>query len=364
GNLRLNGPEADHALTFIPDHSMGAVQSRGVEKPSRVTYRQRPDYREAMGAFIWEADPALHPDNFVGDLAVHWLNEWRGDDPFFLQIGLPGPHPPYDPTPDWLARYEGKVLPAAIRDYDLDTQPAPLCALREHHADTDHDGVVHLRKPTDAQLHRQRAHYYANVSMIDAQVGNILSALEARGVLDDTIVIFTSDHGDCLNDHGHIQKWTMYEASVHVPALVWAPGRVVPQRVAGLTSLFDFGPTILEYAGVSPPDWMEAKSLQPLLSGEGNATREAVFAEHANDMILDATEFVSMVRTERWKLVMFLGSAEGQLFDMQADPKERDNLWDLAEHRSIRDNLVRDLADWRIRSAKRSQGFLYELVGV
>lgn len=358
-----NKDRAHPQLPFYLDTWDKALWTAGVEKPTRVTYRPRAEYRERMGAFVWDAPPKLHPDNFVGDLAVHWLRSWPGAGPFFLQIGFPGPHPPYDPTQDWLDRYAGKALPEAIRDYDLESQPAPLRALRRHHEGQDHDAVVHLADPSPAQLRRQRAHYFANVSMIDAKVGEILAALEARGVLDDTMVVFTSDHGDALNDHGHIQKWTMYEASVKVPALVRYPARIAPRRIDGLVQLFDLGPTILEAAGIAPPDWMEAQSLMPLLAGEDGAAREAVFAEHSDDMILDATEFVQMIRAGRWKLVAFLGSEEGQLFDLEADPGERANLWDVAEHGATRARLAQALADWRIRSAKRSQGFLREIAG-
>ena len=137
--------------------------------------------------------------------------------------------------------------------------------LRKFHLGEDADGVVHLANPTAEQSQRQRAHYYANVTMIDKQVGDLLDALEQRGVLDNTIIIFTSDHGDCLGDHGHSQKWNMYEATVRVPAIVSWPGHVPEgQRVNDLVALFDFGPTILEYAGIEPPEWMEATSLSPL----------------------------------------------------------------------------------------------------
>lgn len=358
-----NKDRAHPALPFYLDTWDKILWATGLEKPSRVTYRRRADYRDRMGAFVWEAPAHLHPDNFVGELAVHWLRSWTGEGPFFLQVGFPGPHPPYDPTQDWLDRYEGKSLPEAIRGDDPDSEPAPLRALRRHHQRQDHDAVVHLADPTPEQLRRQRMHYYANVSMIDAKVGEILAALEARGVLGETMVIFTSDHGDALNDHGHIQKWTMYEASVKVPALVWHPGVVAPQRIDGLAQLFDLGPTILETAGVEPPDWMAARSLLPALTGKNPAMREAVFAEHADDLILDATEFVQMVREDRWKLVTFLGSGEGQLFDLDADPEERANLWDDPEHAAVRDRLTRALADWRIRSAKRSQGFVRAVAG-
>jgi arylsulfatase A-like enzyme len=223
----------------------------------------------------------------------------------------------------------------------------------------DHDAIVHLGDPTPAKTRRQRQHYYANFSMIVRQVGNILEALERRGVLEDTVVIFTSDHGDSLNDHGHSQKWSMYEQVVRVPAIVWAPGRVAAGvRVTDLVALFDLGPTILELAGLSPPKWMEARSLRPHIAGEPVEPREYVFAEHAGDRILDGTTFMTMVRSQRWKLVHFADNEEGQLFDLADDPDEVRNLWHDPAQAARKRTLLDAILHWRLESALKTQGWI------
>lgn len=359
----VENKDRDHPnLPFYLDNWDKAIHARGAYKPSRVTYAQRPDYNEALGAFVWEQDEDLHPDVFVGQTACWWLDRYPGEEPFFLQVGMPGPHPPYDPTQEYLDAYLDKDLPEAILDYDLSTQPAPLQALRQNHLESGHDAVMHLENPTKEQLHRQRAHYYANVSMIDTQVGHIVAALKARGVLDDTIIIFTSDHGDCLNDHGHSQKWNMYEQSVHVPAIICWPGKVTPGlKLPQLVSLFDFGPTILEAAGVDVPKWMEARSLSDLLFDEPAAPRDHVFAEHSDDAILTGTEFMTMIRQGKWKLVHFVDCEVGQLFDLDADPGERVNLWTDDNLVQQRDALLSEILKWRIESARKTQGFVQML---
>ena len=356
-----NKDRAHPSLPFYLDTWDKALWIRGREKPSRVTYRRRNDYGDRLGAFLWELEEDLHPDMFVGNLACMWLDRYPGREPFFLEVGFPGPHPPYDPTADYLAPYLDRDLPEPIRDYDLDTQPRPLRELRAHHRSHDHDAIVQLADPSPEQWHRQRAHYYANVSMIDTQIGKILDALERRGVLDNTVIVFTSDHGDCLDDHGHSQKWTMYEQSVHVPAVVSGPRVARGVRIEGLTSLMDFGPTILELAGIVPPSWMEARSLVACLEGKGGPTRQCVFAEHANDKILEQTEYMTMIRAGRWKLVHFVDFAEGQLFDLGADPRETRNLWSDPEHDPTRRRLLDEILAWRIRSDKITQGFRSEL---
>ena len=253
-------------------------------------------------------------------------------------------------------------MPLPIRDdEDLAGQPDVLKELRQHHQDNDHDSVVHLADPTEEQSRRHRRHYLANVTQIDEQLGLIIDALEARGVLDNTVIIFTSDHGDCLGDHGHSQKWTMYDPSVRVPAIVWGPGRVrVGQRIDTLTAMMDLGPTVLELAGLDVPDWMEAESLLPALRGESWAGREYVFSEHARDMILTGTELMTMVRDDRWKYVEFVDSDQGQLFDLVQDPDELRSLWDAAadsEAGQAKARLATVINRWRARSALHTADF-------
>jgi len=188
--------DRDHPnLPFYLDNWDKAYFLTGLEKPSRVTQRRRSDYGDQLGAWVWEHEERLHPDVFTGQMAKWWIDRYTGDGPFFLQVGLPGPHPPYDPTQEYLDKYEGRQLPDVIPP-DADAQPPAMQQLRDFHLGEDADGVVHLPEPSVEQSQRQRAHYYANVSMIDKQVGDIIDALETRGVLDNTIIVFTSDHGD------------------------------------------------------------------------------------------------------------------------------------------------------------------------
>ena len=288
----------------------------------------------------------------VGDCATWWVrNKPRPDGPLFLQVGFPGPHPPYDPTPRFSRDYLDKDLPIQeVTEEELAGQPPPFHDMRVHNSEVDHDSVVHLLEPTREQRQRQRAYYTANVSMIDEKVGELLAALEAQGYLENSVVIFTSDHGDCLGDHGHSQKWTMYDTITRVPTVVWAPGRFNGGRsLDQLCSLFDLGPTILELAGLQIPADFEAESLAPALEGEAWPGRETVFAEHCRDGTLP-TEYMSMARTREWKLVHFVGETFGQLFDLVNDPEEVDNLWDDPAHSARKEELLQALLTWRIRS--------------
>jgi arylsulfatase A-like enzyme len=187
--------------------------------------------------------------------------------------------------------------------------------------------------------------------MIDEKVGEIMTALEESGRLDNSVVIFTSDHGDCLTDHGHSQKWTMYEQITRIPMIVWSPGRYDAGRVVdGLCQQMDIGPTLLEIADVRIPDTMEAQSLAAPLAGDDWKPREYVYAEHGRDGILDSTDFMTMVRDERWKLVHFVDEDEGQLFDLETDPNEMVNLWRDPDAVAEKDRLLKEMLEWRVRS--------------
>jgi len=336
---------------FYLDEWDRALQARGLVKQQREFYRQWVDYDERLGAFEWEPPSDAHPDVFVGDFATRWLDHMpRLDRPLFMEIGFPGPHPPFDPTPEYAEEYIDRDFPKPIvSETILSGQPEPLRALRDHHEAVDHDSIDYDLDATAEQRHRQRAYYYANVAMIDEQVGEILDALEANGY-EDTVVVFASDHGEALGDYGLVQKWAMYDVVTNVPAAVWAPDRFKARTVSDLVSLFDFGPTILDLADAPVDDSMEAESLVPALEGDDWSGRDVVFAEHARTGILRETAFMTMIRTDDWKLVHFLDSDDGQLFDLNEDPSETQNLWDDPELRDVKRELHDRLLTWRIES--------------
>ena len=334
-----------------------ALRARGLIKQQRELYRRWPDYRERLGAFEWELPEDTHPDFFVGDMARWWIQTYPKTEPLFLEIGFPGPHPPYDPIRRYAEPYLRRDLPLpAATELDLKSQPPPFLEMRLHNTQVDHDSIVHLLEPTREQLHRRRAYYSANVTMIDEKIGQIMEALEAADYLKNAIIIFTSDHGDALGDHGHSQKWTMYEAITRIPMIVWSSGLFPGGRtVDALCQHMDLAPALLEVAGAAAPGPMEAESFLPALQGPLWEGRPYVFAEHGRDGILQTTEFMSMVRSQAWKLVHFLNADFGQLFDLAADPGEVQNLWDDPAHTAKKHELLNVLLDWRIRSGCRTQ---------
>ncbi|MEM8952594.1 MAG: sulfatase-like hydrolase/transferase [Verrucomicrobiota bacterium] len=333
-----------------------ALAARGLVKQQRESYREREDYRDALGAFTWDLPEDMHSDVFVGQRASWWLRQYPRTEPLFLQVGFPGPHPPYDPLPAYLERYVHREVPLdEVTPEDLAGQPVAFQKMRRHNCEVDHDSVVHQLEPTrDARL-RQRRHYLANVTMIDHEVGEIMKALEETGYLENTVIVFTSDHGDCLTDHGHSQKWTCYEQVTRVPMIVWGDGFAGGQTVSDLVQLMDIGPTVLELAGLEVGEEMEAESLLGALRGDLDwQGRDCVYAEQARDGNFGYASWMTMVRTERWKLVHLLDEADGQLFDLQEDPGERRNLWGDVSHDEVKRGLIERLLEWRMRSGVRT----------
>ena len=339
-----------------------ALKARGLKKPGRLSYRSLLDYRDRLGAFEWPIDEDMHPDTFVGNTATWWLESYPRTEPLFLEIGFPGPHPPYDPPTRYSDPYMGRDLPLLdVTQEELDGQPEAYRGMIEHNCQVDHDSVVHQWHPSRSARHRQRAYYCGNVTLIDEQVGRIMRSLESRGYLEDSVVIFTSDHGDCLTDHGHSQKWTMYDAVTRVPMIVWSPRRFAGgRRLDGLCSFLDLGPTILELARLKPPSRMEADSLLPALTGERWEGREQVYCEAARDVNFTTNDFQTMVRTRRWKLVHFLDAPDGQLFNLEEDPDEVRNLWGDPASQDTKRELLNALLTWRIRSQVDHAGWEFE----
>ena len=332
----------------------------GVRKPSRHTYRaEDPAYETALGAYEWPLEERYHPDVFVGTMAEWFIAQRQAQSPLFLQIGFPGPHPPYDPPARLLKRYADVAIPLPeVSQEELAAQPPPHAAYRQEMIRGHHDAVRWHERPTQEQLLRLRRHYAANVTLIDEQIGRIWQALERKGYRENAVVLFTSDHGDCLGDHGHIQKWTMYDAITRVPALAWAPGRLpAGERVGELVQQMDLAVMLFELAGMEPPPARccrcnapkpGASHLREVVRGE-RPGRQVVFAEHSADNILQEVVFVTMVRTHDWKLVHYLDQPWGELYDLRHDAGETRNLWADPALEEVRQDLLAVLRDWRIR---------------
>jgi arylsulfatase A-like enzyme len=220
----------------------------------------------------------------------------------------------------------------------------------------DHDGAYggNAGMPYDEMSeedHRLvRAAYFAMCDLIDDQVGRMLEALRETGQLDNTIVIFMSDHGELLGDHGvYLKGPFFYEPSVHVPLAISWPGHIPARRIDGLIELVDIAPTLLEAAGLDIWPGMQGRSLWPLLTGNGGETGTSdVYCEYYNAMPWHREPhlpFATMLRTRTMKLVVSHGDRRGELYDLEADPSETVNLWDDPARLAQKCDLMQRLCD-------------------
>lgn len=311
---------------------------------ARPNHRHRtdPDWKSKYQGVPWHLDEHLHSDIFTADSALAWI-EREGDParPTFLQIGFPGPHEPWDPLPRHLALYAGREaefpLPVDF-DHDFASVPPQHTAVRAFHATHDHESRIAMPTATLADVRRMQTHYYAKVSLVDEQIGRILAALEKRGMLENSIVVVTSDHGEMLGDHGMAYKWLMYDCVTRVPLIVRdfraAPA---PRQVNDLVSLIDLGSTFCELAGIPVPSRLEGQSLVPYLEGNSPVPRRHVYCED---------NYLLMIRSATAKLIYYHGQPEGELYDLVADPNETKNLWLSPAHASLKQELLNELLAW------------------
>jgi arylsulfatase A-like enzyme len=244
-----------------------------------------------------------------------------------------------------------------LTEEQLQAQPKSQKELRQNMIDFNFDSIQWQHIPAEQDILKIRRYYAANVSMIDHKVGEIMETLEQEGYLENTIVIFTSDHADALGDHGHIQKWTMYDTVLRVPLVVWAPKRIdKPAIIDTPMELMHVAPTILEACGVDvPKDW-DAQSLWPCIDGSGDVPGDGVvYAELARDHIQTGAEFIIMRRDTEWKIVWYAEEEDGELYNLQTDPDELNNLWFDDSQQELRDRLITEIRDRTVVGMLRGQ---------
>lgn len=240
--------------------------------------------------------------------------------------------------------------PRHWREGELDEKPLQHKEHQRFHATTGHESQIDLRGASEADIAEMKRHYHAKITTVDEEIGKVLAALESRGWLDESLLIFCSDHGELLGDHNLAYKWLMYDPIVHIPLIIRHPQSIKqPSTVNDLVSLIDLGPTILAAAGIEVPTYMEGRSLLPYLRGEAIKPREAVFCED---------NYQVMMRSQTHKLVYYIGQPdEGELYDLQTDPHELHNLWHQAGAQTVRTQLQLKLLDWLATSTYYNAGY-------
>lgn len=259
-----------------------------------------------------DGDDLVHADGKTAMKAVELIKKHKNK-PFFLAVGFVRPHVPFvaprkyfDPYP-----WQQMVLPPKVVDDWNDIPPAGINYVTS----------VNARMSTD-QEKKAVAAYYASVSYMDAQVGKVLNALRENGLEDNTIVIFTSDHGFHLGEHSFWMKVSLHEESARVPLIIKVPGKK-PAVCHSFVELLDLYPTIAGLAGLKLPQQLQGKDIARTLDDPAHEVRDAAFSVSRFKGV-----FFFLLRTAEWSYIQYGEDAsEGmELFDMEYDPKQHNNL--------------------------------------
>jgi arylsulfatase A-like enzyme len=288
---------------------------------------------------------------FLGHTASNFIRDYPNgtyaDQPWMLFVNFFEPHPPYtgplndlyDPAkievgPGFRKRPDSGSLVNRLRsDFYMGGGNNPL---------GEAGGDIHDTS-TEEGFRKLRAQYFANVTLVDNQLGRIFEALEASGQADNTVIVFTSEHGEMAGDHGMLEKRSLYEEASNVPFLLYVPWLNAGQqkRIPGSVGQVDLAPTLLDLTGSDIPDQLEGKSLLPVLSGEADLSDNDVFIQWngMGDRNLGSPEINRMVSMpwrgvvtgDRWKLNLSPGD-NCELYDLNTDPAELENFFEQPEH--------------------------------
>ncbi|MBZ0291156.1 MAG: sulfatase-like hydrolase/transferase [Anaerolineae bacterium] len=298
----------------------------------------------------------LHFTHWAAQRTIDFIENHDGSQPFFCMMSIFDPHNPYEDYPlEMLDLLDASKIPDPLLvDGELDAKPE---ALRR---ESQHNYLGDVADLSADELHKMRVGYHASVTFADQEIGRVLAALEAKGIADNTLVIFTSDHGDMLGDHHLLVKGAFFfDANVRVPLLMrWPEGGIAGgRRITSLVQLHDLAATILDVAGMAEAErlqWMpDAASLLPVADGSEESVRDYAVCCYRNSGISttgywDPPIHATMFRDETFKLNIFHNSPEpeGELYHMLDDPQELHNLWDQPAYSAVQAQMTRRLADW------------------
>lgn len=264
----------------------------------------------------------LHPTVYTGDVAVRTIENYDVDQPLFLKVSFARPHSPYDPPQRILDKYANIEMPKpAMGDWCKDFLPEVTDPTIDPISPYGNYGVAYAQNT--------RKHYYAAITFIDEQVGRIVQALKDKGMYENTIICFTSDHGDMMGDFNHWRKTYAYEGSAAIPFIVKFPKQLKMVRQPGEiienpVELRDFLPTFLDACGAEIPTGMDGESMAKLVTQANPQWRRWIDMEHSTCYSDD--NYWCALTDGKLKYIWFLHTGKEQLFDLEKDPHETTEL--------------------------------------
>ncbi|RKF17923.1 DUF229 domain-containing protein [Alginatibacterium sediminis] len=353
GTSNLSPPESYISCFGIEDKSTRekSQYKRNDGEISLIISGKRPSHKDkTLDSIVLE--------NYLDDLAIRK----QAQEPMFAQLSIMDPHTPYLPAEPFASMYEpGDIdMPSSLSD-PLDSKPR----LQRY--------FYHARgfdKLDEQDYRKTKAAYYGSVSHVDERVGKLISNLKKQGLYDDSLIVFTSDHGSMMGEHGFVEKWGhMYEPVINTPLLIKMPfGEGAGTRKNGLVESIDIMPTILDLLGLESSSTVHGKSLLPYIRKQSTQHKSLVFAQYYCQGLQD--EPAIMVKDETWKLTSYpcgkqlesklfvdhylrmsplFDGAEvlGELYHLVDDPDERNNLFDVPEYSHIKRHYLDEITKWK-----------------
>lgn len=296
-------------------------------------------------------------DNFLEDLKSHYMNE----QPIFARLSIMDPHTPYMPAEPYASMYKPDTIPMPSSMFeDLTEKPVMQRYFRK---------VRGFDKLLEEDYRKSKASYYGLVSHVDDRIGKVLDSLKVAGIYDDSLILFMADHGSMMGEHGFVEKWGhMYEEVMRIPMMIKLPKNLYGgKRLNSFVESVDVMPTLLDCLGMKVPDRVQGKSMMPYIEGESDWHKEEIYGQYYCGSLQN--ESALMVRDSRWKLTSYpegnqlegfllndhqLKMTEifdqapvyGELYDMEADPKEMNNLFDHPDYTQVKRQYLQKLNIW------------------
>ncbi len=300
------------------------------------------------GVVKWNLPEKFHPTHWVGERTCTNIEECANkDQPFFLWASFFDPHPPYVVPEPWFSMYDmedmdfGQYVPD-----EFDDMPPQFARTREEHPDfsdyQEEGGQAlhgfHSHLHDEATMRRSMAAYYGMISLIDLEIGRILDKLDELGIADNTLVVFTTDHGHFLGQHGLIAKGAFhYEDLLRIPMIARYPGKLPAGKVStDLQSIIDLPATFLTAAGIDVPGAMQSQNQLKVWAGEEPA-RDWVLVENRHN---PTSVHLRTLITERYKITVYRNADYGELFDLETDPSELHNCWDDPAYAEVKSKML------------------------
>jgi arylsulfatase A-like enzyme len=303
----------------------------------------------------------LHPNAYCTERTIARMEDAAAaGDPFFLFCSFADPHHPFTPPGKYWDMYRPEEIELP-RSFNARTNAPPptvqwLLEQRDEGKAVKH--TPQLFAATEREVREAIALNYGLISYIDDCVGQVLARLDALGLADNTVVIFTADHGDYMGDHQLLLKGPIHYRGIVQAPLVWRdPAGPEAKRSAALAGTIDLAPTILARAGVTGFNGIQGKSLLPLMKGETSSLYSDVLIEEEGQRLglgLPSRARLRSLVTPRYRLSLYDGVDWGELYDRESDPDEGVNLWDAPSHAAIRAELTLRLAKKMIEVSETS----------